>query len=324
MRARTSRFLVALALAAFATGARADDSPSDAEEPQPKPPQIVVVDFEGIPLGTLPEAPVEASAPETAPKGRVTDLKVESVAEKSSPKSSKKRLHKKKKKGAPAKPPRQVEIKPTLPGLGVLYVAPSENVGELETETTRSAGEMQRMSCDGRSKPSPLRWEKVVLSPDGSAHLQIDDLWFDPRSCALWPGSTSVTVLKPIAWENAKPWLYAVRGADSVTFVMPSSNEINAETMVGGPLTIRGAFTRVTMPLGRWGSGSMFASLPTLKLEAPSPPPKRGAKLTSEVAPDSNQGPVELTVELVQTMAEKYPTLLVRTRDAVASNESID
>jgi hypothetical protein len=34
--------------------------------------------------------------------------------------------------------------------------------------------------------------------------------------------------------------------------------------------------------------------------------------------------PVELTVELVQTMAERYPTLLVRTRETVATNDSVD
>jgi hypothetical protein len=308
MNARVTRFLVVLGLATLAPAALAD------ETPEPGPPQVVLVDFASIPLGTVPPTPAATTAPASAPKIRVLDLKVEPVVEKPLPKPSKKRLHKK--KGARAKPPHVVEIKPVAPGLGVLYVPPDDNVGEFE-------GEKQRMACDGRSDPTPLRWEKLSFLPDGSAQLRIDDLWFDPRSCSLWPGSTSVAVLKPIAFDQGKPWLFAVRDAGAVTFVMPPSNEMTTETMVGAPLTIRGGFTRVTMPMGRWGSGSMLAALPALKIDVPAPA-KRGEKPPRTVENDPDQGPVELTVELVQTMAERYPTLLVRTREAVATNDSVD
>jgi hypothetical protein len=85
------------------------------------------------------------------------------------------------------------------------------------------------------------------------------------------------------------------------------------------------------MPIGRWGSGSLLAELPSLSIDLPS---KTGARVPGgNDRPDHDPGksstgekPVELGVELVQTMAEKYPTLLVRTREpaAVASSSRFE
>jgi hypothetical protein len=103
MSARAIPILLVAALAASATPSFADDaaesptgddaaesptgdeaarSPAGEEEREPSPPQVVLVDFESIPVGTLPPLAAEASAPESAPKGQVTDLKVETVADK--------------------------------------------------------------------------------------------------------------------------------------------------------------------------------------------------------------------------------------------------
>jgi hypothetical protein len=91
---------------------------------------------------------------------------------------------------------------------------------------------------------------------------------------------------------------------------MPRVTEINSEPMVGVPVAMRGAFTRISMPLGRWGSGSIVAQLESLR----GTPAGDGA------------GPVEVGIELLQTMSEKSPTLLVRTRRAppTADDESRD
>jgi len=312
-------------LFAAVTLAPASFSWADAEEEAKA--QVVLVDFASIPAGALPAVPAQASAPTSAPAARVTDaprksaageLKVEPVSVKPSLKRSTKRLHKKKKGGLPN---RAVEIKPATASLGLLYT-PAENVNEFDGDSP------QRLSCGGRAEVAPLRWEKLTFEASGSARLEIDDLWFDPQSCSVWPGSTSVVTLKAIAWDKGVPWLFAMRSDSSVTFVMPRSNDMSAETMVGAPLTVRGGFTRVTMPIGRWGSASLLAELPSLSIDPPSktgPPSKSGAK-----APDGKDRPdprpVELGVELVQTMAEKYPTLLVRTREpaAVALNSRFE
>jgi hypothetical protein len=309
MRSRVLSLLLGAALVASAAPSLADD------EPEPKPPEVVSVDYASIPVGALPPLPAEADTPKSAPKARVMDLKLEPIAEKGSPKRPSKRLHKKNKKVKHPKTPHMVEVRPAAPSLGLLYT-PTDASGEVDGES------FQRMQCGNRGDAQPLRWEKLTLGPDGTARLQIDDVWFDSKSCSLWPGSSSVTTLKPVAWQDGKPWLYAVRSDSSVTFVMPRSNEASAETMVGSPVAIRGEFTRVTLPLGRWGAGSISASLPALAISTP-PPANVHARKPAPVD-EGEKSPVELAVEVVQTMAERYPTLLVRTRDAVPPSPSFE
>jgi hypothetical protein len=308
MKTRALALLIAVALATPATIAFADD------EPEPKPPEVVLVDFAAIPTGALPPLPAETDAPMSAPQARVTELKVEPIADKVPTKHArKKHLRGKKKQGARVVPPRAVEVRPAVPALGLLY-APSDDASEVDGDSS------QRMVCGNPNGAAPLRWEKLAIDAGGHAELEIQDIWLDSRSCSLWPGSASVINVAPIAWHDGKPWLYAFRGDTSITFVMPRSDEMTAETMVGAPVTIRGAFTRVTMPLGRWGSGTILAALPSFSLDVPTP---KNAKKPSAPA-EAASGPVELTVELVQTMSEPRPTLLVRTQGAVASNDLPD
>jgi hypothetical protein len=172
-----------------------------------------------------------------------------------------------------------------------------------------------------------VRWETLTVSTDGAAKLEVRDMWFDARSCAIGSGPTTTSILRAIAWDEGKPWLFALRDEKSVTLVMPRSNDVSAEAMVGSPITVRGGFTRVTLPLGRWGSSSIVANLPTLSLDVP-PQPNAHQPNAKKLA-DSDDGdrqPVEVAVELVQTMSEASPTLLVRRRqpDAVASREPVD
>jgi len=77
-------------------------------------------------------------------------------------------------------------------------------------------------------------------------------------------GSTTSFPLKAIAWEAGKAWLYAVRSDTSVTFVLPHATETSVDTMAGAPLTARGGFTRVTLPLGPLGAGSVLAQVSSL------------------------------------------------------------
>jgi hypothetical protein len=87
--------------------------------------------------------------------------------------------------------------------------------------------------------------------------------------------------------------------------VMPHTSELVSESMVGAPVSVRGEFTRITLPMGRWGSGAIVAQLESL---------------SGTPASDSDR-PVEVGIELVQTMSEKAPTLLVRTHRASAAPE---
>jgi hypothetical protein len=299
----------------------AEAAPSWADEaPEPSPPEVVLVDFASLPIANLPPLPAESSTPSSAPNERFTGLKVEAISDKPSVKPSVKRSKKRHhKKGAKAPQARVVMVTAADPSLGILY-APAANATEYDGDAS------QRMQCRNGDQITPLRWETLSLGPDGNARLELHDVWFDARSCSARSGSTSVAALKPIAWDHGRPWLFAARNDTTVTFVMPRSNEMAAETMVGSPITVRGAFTRVTLPLGRWGSGSVVASLSSMSLEPPTKS-KPGSKASHPSdAGDSDQRSVEVSIELVQTMAETHPTLVVRTRepDAVASLQSFE
>jgi hypothetical protein len=274
----------------------------------PQPPVIAAIDFDTIPNGTLPRVPGEADIPQsTAADQKATGIKVVKVK---NPFGSKKHLP----PGLLAKMGKTeiVELSPAAPEIAAMYV-PSVDMNDFEGES------LGRMACKRKDPLSPVRWESLTIAPDGSAKLQIRDLWFDSETCSLSQGSTSEVTFKPIAWDGAKPWLFAIKDEKSVTFLMPRANDVSADAMVGAATTVRGGFTRVTLPVGRWGSSSLVANLSTLELKPPPPPvapPKSSSKKQAVVeAPpveESTDQPVEVAVELVQTMSEKAPTLLVR------------
>jgi len=69
----------------------------------------------------------------------------------------------------------------------------------------------------------------------------------------------------------------------------------------------------VTLPIGRWGSASLLATLPSLGLKLPAKPEKqRPGRPRAASEPPTSEQPVQVAIELVQTMAETSPTLLIR------------
>ncbi len=272
------------------------------EAPAPKPPTFLPVDFESLPIGSLPPPPPDAAKPASVPKGsQVAGLTVAPAPEaraKTRSMASAIRAHKNKKRS----PRKVMMLQVEAPELAALYV-PSENVSEFDGDGA------QRLSCDDRESVSSLRWEKLTLTPDGQAELAIQDVWFDSHSCAVAPGTASIVKLKAVAWEGTEPWLFAMRGETSLTLVMPKADDLTAGAMVGSTQTVRAGFTRVTLPLGRWGSGSIVANVRSLAFASPT---------------DGGSGPLELTVELVQTMSEISPTLLVQTRSSPVASQDVD
>ena len=299
MRARGAHAVaMGFALALLAGPSAADD------EPEAPSTEVIAVDVETLPLGQLPAVPGDADAPYGVPAWTApAPITVTADGEASRP-----RLHRKpiasisKKSIAPrrAEKVKLVSIAPTSPSVDALY-APSSEITELEGQET------QKMSCGDRESLLPMRWEALATTDGGDAHLSVHDLWFDTKACAVGPGPATSLPLKAIAWDGGKAWLYAMRSHNSVTLVMPRVSEVSYESMVGAPVSMRGAFTRISMPLGRWGSGSIVAQLDSL---------------AGGPAGDGTDRPVEVGIELVQTMSEKAPTLLVRTRQASVASEN--
>jgi len=305
--------------ATFAMALMTHASPSDADPAdeggvavEQLPPIIVAIDFDTIPNGSLPKVPGETDAPANVSKDqRATGIQIQKVQ---NPFGKKFPKGKKLPKGLLAKIRKTdlVELAPAEPAITAMYV-PAADGTDFDGES------IPRMSCRNEQPPMAVRWETLTLGSNDTAKLEIKDLWFDSPSCSVGSGSTSEVVFKAVAWDGAKPWLFAMRDEKSVTFLMPRSTDSSADAMVGAATTIRGGFTRVTLPIGRWGSSSLVATLSGLELKAPPPtlPPTKSnakGKKAVEVPPEAESSgePVEIAVELVQTMSEKSPTVLVR------------
>jgi hypothetical protein len=306
----TRRAATSAAIACVLVGLASPRVARGAEEaPEPVPPVLVAIDFDAIPSGVLPPVPHAGDAPPSAANERVSGVKLQKT--RSAPR--KKKLP----PGLLAKMGKRefVELAPDHPEIAAMY-APAAEGAEFEGES------VSRMACRRQDPPSPVRWETLSVGPDGNAKLELKDLWFFADSCSVGLGSTTQVAFKAIAWDGGHPWLFAMRDEKTVTFVMPRANDVSADAMVGTPLTIRGGFTRVSLPIGRWGSSSFVAHLATLQLKPPAPPVKakgKGQVVEAQSDETTNDTPVEIAVELVQTMSETSPTLLVR-RDQPDTN----
>jgi hypothetical protein len=276
--------------------------PSAADDDQPLKTEVTIVDIETLPRGELPAPPAESDAPTGVPAWTQPEtITVTAAGEVQRPRRRKPspsiRVSKKSSINSHStEKVKLVAIAPASPSLDAMY-APSADVTELEAQDT------QKMSCGDRESVLPMRWESLATTAEGDARLAVRDLWFDAKSCAVGPGPEKTIPLKAIAWEGGKPWLFAMRSHGGVTLVMPRASEVTSESMVGAPVSLRGAFTRVSLPVGRWGSASIVAQLDSL---------------TDGPSSDGAERPVEVGIELVQTMSERAPTLLVRTRRAQA------
>jgi hypothetical protein len=286
-------FLAGLTLALAATASAAED------QPPAETTKVVVIDVGALPEGEIPLPPAETDAPTGVPAwtqpATITVTPAGEVLRKR--RRSKPSMQVSKKSIAPSERSEKVKlvsIAPASPSLDALY-PPSSDATEFDAPST------QKLSCGERASVLPMRWEALATTAEGDARLSVHDLWFDAKSCAVGPGPETTIPLKAVAWEGNRPWLYAMRSREGVTIVMPRVSEISSESMVGAPVSVRGDFTRITIPVGRWGSGSIQAQVDAFP---------------GEPSDDRVDRPIEVGIELVQTMSEKTPTLLVRTRRA--------
>lgn len=303
--------VLALGVGALASPAQAEDGAA-APAPAVPTPILVSVDFDTIPRGTLPPMPSSDTPPsalDSEPGAQGLSLqKVKLPPRRKKPRP----LNRKMASGLAAKQLKAdvVEVMPDHPELGAMYV-PDPQSSDFNGES------VSPLTCKVDQPASPLRWETVAVEGD-VANLDVKDLWFQSMACAVTAGATSRVSLGPVARVGDRPWLYAVRDDRTVTFLFPTATDVTADAAVGTPVTVRGGFTRVTLPLGRWGSTTFVAHLPSLAFEpaataaAAAKPPKGQAVHAAKPEPTPSTDPVEIAVELVQTMSERSPTILAR------------
>lgn len=295
-------FALALALACSAYVARVcakeelqghpEVAPVEETSVAARPAQVVeAVDFDAIPLGSIPPNPRDADTPAVVTKdehwgglytGGGTDKK-----------GARKRYA--------ARFPvlsrnHDFTLSPDQPHLSALYLP-------LQDGFAFGGESIGNLQCHAAGTAAPLRWETVTLGADGNALLEITDLWFDSTNCAVGVGNRARVSFKAVAWNGTKPWLFAVRDATSVTFLMPRASVVRSDVLVGHSMLVSGGFTRVTLPLGRWNSATFAVSLFSLDWNDPAAPGAKPVPPSTETA--------DVSVELTQTMTEGSPTVLV-------------
>ena len=302
--------MLGLALTALALPCLA----SEAADAPPATPlhELLAVDFDSIPTGVLPPMPSADGAPPPVAEDLADGLSLEKV--KLPPPRKRPKLRKAGRKvppGLAAKTIKSdaVKVMPDHAEIGALYVP--------DAAGTEFSGEsVSPLMCQkDQAGTSPLRWETLSVSGD-SAEIDVKDLWFQGATCSVTAGTSARKAFGAIASHGSKPWLYAMHDDRSVTFLFPRATDVTVDAIVGAPVTVQGGFTRVTLPLGRWGATSFVAHLPSLDIDAPAPAPARQPKGQAvrprPQPPQPSTDPVEIGVELVQTMSEKNPTLLIR------------
>jgi hypothetical protein len=319
MRIRRALTLaVAGVLLGHASPSRADDGATSGlqeETPASDHTVLIAVDFDAIPVGVVPPAPTDADVP----KADVAEPLAAGIA------LEKMKLPPPRKKSKSLAPNSAtpsglvakrnalelVELRPDHAELGAMYQPAADG-------TDFAGDSVSRIPCrrNVQAAATPVRWETATIEGEGRAQVEIKDLWFFSQTCAVREGAVARVAFEAVAWDGARPWLYASRDDRSVTFLMPSAGDVTADASVGVPVTVRGGFTRVSLPLGRWGSSSFVAHLASMALDVPKPPPdppRRGqASRMPESAPSPAEAAVEVGVEIVQTMSERAPTVLVR------------
>ena len=260
--ARAALFALAPALLALPSMAddispkiaeRSADAGEHAADADVETTKVAVVDVAALPMGALPALLADTEAPTGVPAFTQLSTVTVEVVEQAQRSQKLRAVHmlalakgKTRTKKRPSTTTKIVSVSPAKHTLDALYFASADSLDQ-------DGSSAQRMPCGDRESVTPLRWETLTMTPDGNATLEVRDLWFDAKTCAVGPGATKTVALRAVAWETGKPWLFAMRGHSGVTLVMPRTNEITSESMVGAPTSVRGDFTRVTLPVGRWG-----------------------------------------------------------------------
>src|SRR5262249_715128 len=136
---------------------------------------------------------------------------------------------------------------------------------------------------------------------DGAGRLEIRDLWFDDGACMVQMARTTELALKAVAWVDGKPWLFAMRDDNAITFVAPRTDDMSTDAITGTPVTVRGGFTRVTLPIARHGASAVVTTMASLEFRIDHPP-------TS----DTDTQSTNVAIEIGKTMSESAPTVFVR------------
>jgi hypothetical protein len=156
----------------------------------------------------------------------------------------------------------------------------------------------------------PLRWETLRADESGAAVWQINDGWYDEKSCKL--ALARRTELRPavLATQGKTPAVLAAREDDAIVFFVAPAASLQA-TDLNGPLrTSSGRVFRINAPVGPGQAARLvatfFGGVPAAWLPSPG--------LHLPITGPGPAGPklLEVRVDVSQTVPERSPTLAVQ------------
>ncbi|MCS6902598.1 MAG: hypothetical protein RMJ98_22590 [Myxococcales bacterium] len=154
-----------------------------------------------------------------------------------------------------------------------------------------------------------IRWERLQISPDGAAVLEVNDGWFDGRDCKAYVGQKSTFSLKPILFHEETPLLFASRTEEGLLLHFPPSARVVSDAG-GGTSSAKSlnSLRSVWVPIRKGQASSVLAELnpyhvvpwiAQLQGKIPQPIP-------------ANHRQIQIGVEVLQAVRDQEPTILLR------------
>lgn len=108
-------------------------------------------------------------------------------------------------------------------------------------------------------KKVPVRWGSLSRQ-DSELTMDLLEASFDPRKCALGEARRSSVVAQPILTLADQPLIFAFRGPESLSVLLPRAVGLVADTPL--PRLFFGAFVRVDLPIKPGSSSTLIAAFP--------------------------------------------------------------
>jgi hypothetical protein len=155
-----------------------------------------------------------------------------------------------------------------------------------------------------------LRWERLQLAGN-QISLDINDGWFDGRDCKIYQQKTTSIPLKPALIYDGLPVMFASRSESSLVLHFPPAARVvsDVDGATATP-TSGGSLWTLVVPLRKGQTASVLAEmdLRTVDLWSQALQGRAAAK-----AATSSPRPLQIGIEVLQTVKDKEPTILVRT-----------
>lgn len=189
-----------------------------------------------------------------------------------------------------------------------------QNMGYQNSSNTLSVSCTNAPNAAYYQQAQALRWERFILDANDNPSLEVNDGWFDPRTCKPHLEKRTSIQLKTVLQRDGKPLAFASRSEDEMTLYFPPETSIaadNGAAIAGSvPLVTRGALWRVTIPVRKGLATGALAEIrsnqiPTWLAQA------RGKVPEAPKAYEPYRAQ-QVGVDVIQTVSDAAPTILLR------------